>query len=54
VPEDWMGELRRSWISDFRPGIRTGAFINPTTNGTAWMNHIPCMLRANLPVYIGW
>ena len=54
VPHEWMAELRQSSISEFRIGTRTGAFLNPRPGGTPWMTHLPCMVRAKLPVYISW
>ena len=45
--------LLSSVVSDLSPGLRTGAFIDPR-EATAWVNHVPCMIRANLPVYICW
>lgn len=53
VPAPWVDLLRTSVIADFSPGLRVGAFIDPA-GVTAWVNHVPCMIRANLPVYIKW
>lgn len=53
VPAAWVDILRLSVVSDLSPGLRTGAFIDPRQS-TAWVNHVPCMIRANLPVYICW
>lgn len=53
VPAAWADILRLSVVSDLSPGLRTGAFIDPRA-ATAWVNHVPCMIRANLPVYICW
>lgn len=55
VPPAWVDMLRDSVVADLSPGLRVGAFVSlvgPTP--TAWINHIPCMIRANLPVYISW
>ena len=52
VPAVWIDFLQQSVISDLSPGLRTGAFVYPTE--TKWMHHVPCMIRANLPVYICW
>ena len=53
VPAAWIDILRHSVVSDLSLGLRTGAFIDPQEK-TAWVNHVPCMIRANLPVYICW
>ena len=53
VSPAWVDKLRDSIIADLSPGLRAGAFIDPY-GGTAWVNHVPCMIRANLPVYIAW
>ena len=53
VPSAWIDILQHSVVSDLSPGLRTGAFIDPR-EATAWVNHVPCMIRANLPVYICW
>lgn len=50
----WIDELRDSPLCDFTPGTRAGAFVVPHPSGTRWMNHVPCMIRANLPVYVKW
>ncbi|KAI1789777.1 hypothetical protein LXA43DRAFT_856405, partial [Ganoderma leucocontextum] len=52
----WIDLLRDSIITDLSPGLRAGAFINftPGETRTAWINHVPCMIRANLPVYVWW
>ncbi|KAI0652706.1 hypothetical protein C8Q79DRAFT_1005879 [Trametes meyenii] len=52
----WIDELNQSLISDLSPGLRVGAFICPTHGDmfTEWINHVPCMIKANLPVYIYW
>ncbi|KAI1788703.1 hypothetical protein LXA43DRAFT_1063374 [Ganoderma leucocontextum] len=54
VPLAWVDELRRSPLNNFSRGARTGAFIEPLEDGTAWMHHVPCMIHANLPVYVHW
>ena len=53
VPPSFIDLVRTSIIADFSPGLRAGAFIDPS-GVTAWINHVPCMVRANLPVYIMW
>ena len=53
-PSSWIDELRNSPIANFAPNMRAGTFLWPYENGTRWMNHVPCMIRANLPVYIRW
>ncbi|KAI0640383.1 hypothetical protein C8Q79DRAFT_1015331 [Trametes meyenii] len=52
----WIDKLNQSLISDLSPGLRVGAFICPTRGDmfTQWINHVPCMIKANLPVYIYW
>ena len=52
----WIDELADSIIVDLSPGLRVGAFIDPLPgeNMTQWVHHIPCMVKANLPVYIFW
>ena len=56
VPASWIDELRTSPITDLSPGMRVGAFIDPLPGaaGTAWVNHVPCMIAANLPTYLAW
>ncbi|KAI0741225.1 hypothetical protein C8Q76DRAFT_791569 [Earliella scabrosa] len=54
VTSTWIDELRDSPLCDFTPGTRAGAFILPQSNGTRWMNHVPCMICANLPIYVQW
>ncbi|KAI0368513.1 hypothetical protein BV20DRAFT_915519, partial [Pilatotrama ljubarskyi] len=55
-PATWIDELSQSLIADLSPGLRVGAFINPLRGPdfTEWVNHVPCMINANLPVYIYW
>ncbi|KAH9939687.1 uncharacterized protein BXZ73DRAFT_30617, partial [Epithele typhae] len=48
----WIDEFSRSPIADLSLGKRVGAFMDPTF--TRWMDHIPCMIKANLPVYVRW
>ncbi|KAI0666725.1 hypothetical protein C8Q78DRAFT_983373, partial [Trametes maxima] len=52
----WIDEISRSLIPDLSPGLRVGAFICPVSGDgfTPWINHVPCMIKANLPVYIYW
>ncbi|OCH84639.1 hypothetical protein OBBRIDRAFT_839545 [Obba rivulosa] len=52
----WIDELSQSLIADLSPGLRVGAFINPLPGEahTQWLQHIPCIIQANLPVYIYW
>lgn len=58
VPSAWIDALRASVIADLSPDLRVGAIVNPLGHGhesaTAWVDHVPCMIRANLPVYIAW
>nr|VWP00843.1 Lipoyl synthase (EC (Lip-syn) (LS) (Lipoate synthase) (Lipoic acid synthase) (Sulfur insertion protein LipA) [Ganoderma boninense] len=56
VPAPWIDELRASPMADLSSGIRVGAFIDPLPGpaSTVWMNHVPCMIAANLPIYIPW
>ncbi|KAM5539819.1 hypothetical protein V8D89_006632 [Ganoderma adspersum] len=54
VLHEWIEELCQSFISEFRIGICTGAFINPHPDSTPWMMHLPYMVQAKLPVYIMW
>ncbi|OJT07017.1 hypothetical protein TRAPUB_2129 [Trametes pubescens] len=56
VTYTWIDELNQSLIPDLSPGLRVGAFINPHDGPTSteWVNHVPCMIKANLPVYIYW
>ena len=53
VPSVWIDILLESVIAKFAPGLRAGAFID-LSGKTTWVEHIPCMIRANLPVYICW
>ncbi|KAI0665430.1 hypothetical protein C8Q78DRAFT_986556, partial [Trametes maxima] len=52
----WIDELSQSLIPDLSPGLRVGAFICPLPGDslTPWINHVPCMIKASLPVYIYW
>ncbi|KAH9913886.1 uncharacterized protein BXZ73DRAFT_12322, partial [Epithele typhae] len=52
VPSAWIQLLRTSITSNFSPQLRVGAFFDLEIS--QWMNHIPCMIRANVPVYIRW
>ncbi|KAI0349115.1 hypothetical protein OH77DRAFT_193670 [Trametes cingulata] len=56
VTPTWIDELGQSLIADLSPGLRVGAFINPLRGPgfTEWVNHVPCMISANLPVYVYW
>ena len=56
MPSVWLNAFRDSDISRFSPGMRLGAFINPGEGElcTAWVGHVPCMIQADLPVYIYW
>ena len=53
VPSAWIDILQHSVVADFSPGLRAGAYID-LTGKTTWVHHVPCMIRANLPVYICW
>ena len=53
VPSAWVDVLEGSVVADFSPGLRAGAFID-LSGKTAWVHHVPCMIRANLPVYVCW
>ena len=53
VPGAWIDVLQESVVADLSPGLRAGAFID-LSGGTSWVHHVPCMIRANLPVYICW
>ena len=53
VPNAWIDILQSSVVADFSPGLRAGAFID-LSGKTAWVHHVPCMIRANLPVYVCW
>ena len=53
VPNVCIDILQESIIADFSPGLRAGAFID-LTGKTAWVEHVPCMIRAKLPVYVCW
>ncbi|KAI0373835.1 hypothetical protein BV20DRAFT_937302, partial [Pilatotrama ljubarskyi] len=56
VPSAWIDLLRESAISDLSPDMRVGTVLCLTEgeSATRWLNHVPCMIRANLPVYICW
>ncbi|TBU36528.1 hypothetical protein BD309DRAFT_933489 [Dichomitus squalens] len=56
VPPVWLDMLRDAGIADLSPGVRAGAYINmwPSHSATPWIGHVPCMIRANVPVYIAW
>ena len=43
-------------MADFSPGLRVGAFVCPWDGDfrTEWMDHVPCMIKANIPVYVHW
>ena len=53
IPSAWIDVLRESVVADLSPNLRAGAFIDPY-GMTEWVQHVPCMIRANLPVYIRW
>ncbi|TFK78380.1 hypothetical protein K466DRAFT_507362, partial [Polyporus arcularius HHB13444] len=56
VDPTWIDFLRHSVIADFAPGTRVGSYFNPSLgeSGSKWLNHIPVMVRAHIPVYIVW
>ncbi|RPD52485.1 hypothetical protein L227DRAFT_514740, partial [Lentinus tigrinus ALCF2SS1-6] len=56
VNAKWVENFRSSLIPDLSPGLRVGAYVSPSREaaGTHWIEHIPCMIRANVPVYIHW
>ncbi|EIW51897.1 uncharacterized protein TRAVEDRAFT_54315 [Trametes versicolor FP-101664 SS1] len=59
VPSAWIGALRASVIADLSPNLCVGAIVNPLVqpsheSATAWVNHVPCMIRTSLPIYIAW
>ncbi|KAM5534253.1 hypothetical protein V8D89_012078 [Ganoderma adspersum] len=54
APEDWVDQLRHSPISDFSRGVCTGIYIDPRPSVLPWLDHISCMVRSNVPVYIYW
>ncbi|PIL29416.1 hypothetical protein GSI_09468 [Ganoderma sinense ZZ0214-1] len=56
VPQEWINELHRSWISDSSRDARTGTFVDPHAGGSyaEWTRHVPCMICSNVPVYIRW
>ena len=55
VPAAWIDMLRDSVITDPSPGLCVSAFISLSEPMMmAWINHVPRMIHANLPVYISW
>lgn len=56
VPPAWIDLLQNTHISNFSPGLRVGMYVDvrPMQTHTPWVNHVPCMIRANLPVYLVW
>ncbi|KAL1946012.1 hypothetical protein VTO73DRAFT_2014, partial [Trametes versicolor] len=56
VTYTWIDELDQSLIPDLSPGLRVGAFFDPADGPrqSQWVQHVPCMIKANLPVYIYW
>ena len=56
VDDTWLNMFRQSILADFSLGIRVGAYINPSLSerGTKWVQHIPVMVRSQVPVYIAW
>ncbi len=56
VPDAYIDLLRQSVVAEFSPGMRVGAYINPSLhgNGTRWVDHLPTMFRAKVPTYIAW
>ena len=56
IPPIWVEYFQASLVPNLSHGLRVGAYISPADNdaGTKWVQHIPCMVRANVPVYIYW
>ena len=56
IPAIWVEHFQASLVPNLSLGLRVGAYISPADNdaGTKWVDHIPCMVRANVPVYIYW
>ena len=54
--QSWIDLFRSSVVADFSPGLRVGAYLNPSLgpSGTKWIRHIPVMVMAHVPVYIVW
>ena len=54
--QSWIDLFRSSVVADFSPGLRVGAYLNPSLgpSGSKWIRHIPVMVMAHVPVYIVW
>ena len=49
---NWLGLLQESFVCDFSPGIRKGAFVNPTA--TSWGEILPNLVKAGVPLWFWW
>lgn len=52
VHAQWLDELQKSFVCDFRPGVRLGAFVH--IGDTRWADKIPRFIQAGVPLWFWW
>lgn len=52
VHSQWLEDLQASFVCDFSPGFRPGAFVNPYT--TPWAQSFDAFLYTNVPLWLIW
>jgi hypothetical protein len=52
VHPQWLEDLQRSFICNFMPGFRVGAYVNGYLS--TWVKHFPAFKTGNVPLLICW
>jgi hypothetical protein len=52
VHPQWLEDLQRSFICNFTPGFRVGAYVNGYLS--TWASHFPTFKTGNVPLLIWW
>jgi hypothetical protein len=52
VHAQWLTDLQASFVCNFAPGLRPGAFLHGYKS--CWADAIPAFLGANVPLWISW
>jgi hypothetical protein len=52
VHPQWLKDLQQSFVCNFAPGVRSGAFMYGYK--TCWARAIPAFVNANVPLWIFW
>jgi hypothetical protein len=52
VHAEWIANLKKSFVCDFTPGARVGAFVN--AQQFRWGDHLQQFVGANVPLWFIW